>query len=142
MLTTTLSKPQVMDLTLPKKDDVNEPKTEPMKVDERRTLTVILGENNEIQWYHGLLESPFAGPKSDTYGGNGIRKKILELVKSVPQTTNEADKGLIVIIKPTKKSTYRNLVDILDEMAISGVEVSAIVNDISKEELALFKTAN
>lgn len=141
MLTTTLSKPQVMDLTLPKKDDVNE-KTKPMKVDERRTITVILGANNEIQWYHGLLDTPFAGPKKDTYGGNGIRKKILELVKSVPQTTGKAEDGLIVIIKPTKKSTYRNLVDILDEMAISGVEVSAIVNDISKEELALFKTAN
>jgi biopolymer transport protein ExbD len=138
MLTTTLSKPQAMDLALPDKDDKDEP-VKDMKVDERRTLTVILGANNEIQWFHGLLNAPFAGPKQDTYGGEGIRKEILKLVESVPQVTGDPKKGLIVIIKPTKKSTYRNLVDILDEMAISGVETSAIVNDITKEELALLK---
>jgi biopolymer transport protein ExbD len=141
MLTTTLSKPQVMDLTLPKKDDVDEPTTD-MLVDERRTLTVILGANNEIQWFHGLLATPIAGPKQDSYGGDGVRKKILQLMQEVPQLTGDSNKGLIVIIKPTKKSTYRNLVDILDEMAISGVETSAIVNDITKEELALLKNSN
>jgi hypothetical protein len=113
-----------------------------MKVDERRTLTVILGANNEIQWFHGLLATPIAGPKQDSYGGDGVRKKILQLMQEVPQLTGDSKKGLIVIIKPTKKSTYRNLVDILDEMAISGVETSAIVNDITKEELALLKNSN
>ena len=42
-----------------------------------------------------------------------------------------------VIIKPGKKSNYRNLVDILDEMAIVGVPTNAIVNDITPEELKL-----
>lgn len=136
MLTTSLSKPQSMNLALPDKEKDKEP-TKDMKVDERRTLTIILGENNQIQWFHGLLSAPFAGPKADTYGKNGIRKEILKLVKEVPTLTGDLKKGLIVIIKPTKKSTYRNLVDILDEMAISGVETSAIVNDITPEELKL-----
>lgn len=136
MLTTSLSKPQSMNLALPDKAP-DTTKTKPMKVDENRTLTIILGENNKLEWYHGLLESPIAGPKADTYGGGGIRKEILKLVNEVPQLTGDPKKGLIVIIKPTKKSSYRNLVDILDEMAISGVETSAIVNDISPEELKL-----
>ena len=136
MLTTSLSKPQSMNLALPDKQKDEEP-TKDMKVDERRTLTIVLGENNQIQWFHGLLTTPLAGPKADTYGKNGIRKQVLKLVKEVPQLTGDPKKGLIVIIKPTKKSTYRNLVDILDEMAISGVETSAIVNEITPEELKL-----
>ena len=135
MLTTSLSKPQSMNLGLPDKD-INDPKID-IKVDERRTMTVVLGENNKIQWFMGLLSTPLAGPKADVYGGEGIRKEILKQVKAVPQVTGDPKKGLIVIIKPTKKSTYRNLVDILDEMAISGVDTYAIVNDITPEELKL-----
>ena len=44
---------------------------------------------------------------------------------------------MIVIIKPSKKSNYRNLVDILDEMAIVGVPTYAIVNDFTPEEKKL-----
>ena len=54
---------------------------------------------------------------------------------------NDPKKGLIVIIKATKKSTYKNLVDVLDEMAISKVPTYAIV-DIEKAEDALVKGTN
>jgi biopolymer transport protein ExbD len=136
MLTTSLSKPQAMNLGLPDKETDDTPQKD-IKVDERRTLTIILGENNQIQWFHGLLATPIAGPKAAEYGKNGLRKEVLKLVNEVPQLTGDPKKGLIVIIKPTKKSTYRNLVDVLDEMAISGVETYAIVNDITPEELKL-----
>ena len=137
MLTTSLSKPQAMNLGLPEEN-----KEKPIKdlpVDQRRTMTILLGEGNNIKWFHGLLATPEEGgaPKDATYGKNGIRKEILKRVKSVPEVVGDPKKGLIVIIKPTKKSTYRNLVDMLDEMAISGVETYAIVNDITPEELNL-----
>jgi hypothetical protein len=48
--------------------------------------------------------------------------------------TNE---GAIVIIKPNKKSNYGNLVDILDEMAITEIPTYAIVNDFTPEEQKL-----
>ena len=48
------------------------------------------------------------------------------------------DQGLIVIIKPSKKSNYRNLVDVLDEMAIADVPTYAIV-DISPEEVTVLE---
>jgi len=135
MLTTSLSKPQAMNLGLPEnKEDQTD---DDIKVDEKRTLTLLLGDNNQIQWYHGLLATPIAGPKEIAYGKNGLRKQVLKLVNEVPQLTGNPKRGLIVIIKPTKKSTYRNLVDVLDEMAISGVESYAIVNDITPEELKL-----
>jgi len=143
MLTTSLSKPQSMDLGLPDKEDDPTKKTE-IKTDERRTMTVILGKGNTIKWYHGLLDTPQPGgaPTNAVYGKNGIRKEILKLVKEVPEMTGNKDKGLIVIIKPTKKSTYRNLVDILDEMAICDVPTYAIVNDFSEGEKKLADELN
>lgn len=135
MLTTSLSKPQSMDLGLPDKDPLD--KTPPVKVDENRTMTIMLGENNKMMYYMGLLATPKVAPKDIVYGKEGIRKELLKEKKLVIEYTGNKDKGLIVIIKPSKKSTYRNLVDILDEMAIADVPTYAIVNDYSPEEKKL-----
>jgi biopolymer transport protein ExbD len=144
MLTTSLSKPQSMDLGLPDKEKDPLKKDIDIKVDQRRTMTVIMGDNNKIKWYHGLLDSPEPNgkPTDAQYGKNGLRKEILKRVVSIPQVTGDKEKGLIVIIKPSKKSTYRNLVDVLDEMAICKVPTYAIVNDITPEEKALIEEMN
>jgi hypothetical protein len=34
-----------------------------IKVDENRTATLLLGDNNKLTFYMGLLETPIAGPK-------------------------------------------------------------------------------
>ncbi|HNP33283.1 MAG TPA: biopolymer transporter ExbD [Flavobacterium sp.] len=143
MLTTSLSKPQSMDLGLPDKDEKDKPQKD-IKVDQRRTMTIIMGKDNKIKWFHGLLEAPEPGgkPTDAIYGKDGLRKEILKRVVSVPQVTGDKDKGLIVIIKPSKKSTYRNLVDVLDEMAICKVPTYAIVNDITPEEMKLVDEMN
>ena len=138
MLTTTLSKPQSMPLGLPDKED-DKTKDKPIKVDENRTMTVLLGADNKMTYYMGLLATPIAGPKDISYGKEGIRKELLKRKISVLQYTGKKDKGMIVIIKPSKKSNYRNLVDILDEMAIVDVPTYAIVNDFTPEEQKLLE---
>nr|WP_314897449.1 biopolymer transporter ExbD [uncultured Flavobacterium sp.] len=138
MLTTTLSKPQSMNLGLPDKEE-DKTKDKPIKVDENRTMTVLLGDNDKMTYYMGLLATPIAGPKEISYGKEGIRKELLKRKKSVLEYTGKKDKGMIVIIKPSKKSNYRNLVDILDEMAIVDVPTYAIVNDFTPEEQKLLE---
>jgi len=138
MLTTTLSKPQSMSLGLPDKDE-NPENNKDMKVDEKRTMTIMMGENNKLVYYMGLLDTPIAGPKDIAYGKDGIRKELLVRKKSVLEYTGDKAKGIIVIIKPGKKSNYKNLVDILDEMAITGVATYAIVNDFLPKETELLE---
>jgi len=140
MLTTTLSKPQSMSLGLPDKEDKPDPKNQ-VKVDENRTMTILLGDDNKLIRYVGLLATPVAGgaPKDFSYGKEGIRKELLSRKKLVLEYTGNKDKGMIVIIKPSKKSNYRNLVDILDEMAIADVPTYAIVNDFTPEERKLLE---
>ncbi len=137
MLTTTLSKPQSMSLGLPDKNE----KGDDTKVDENRTMTILLGDNDKLVRYVGLLATPVAGgtPKDFVYGKDGIRKELIDRKKKVLEYTGSKEKGIIVIIKPSKKSNYRNLIDILDEMAIVDVPTYAIVNDFTPEETKLLE---
>jgi biopolymer transport protein ExbD len=145
MLTTTLSKPQSMSLGLPDKNEKDVEK--PLKVDENRTMTVLLGDNDKLIRYVGLLANPVSGgaPKQFSYGKEGIRQELIKRSKLVLEYSAALGKpknGMIVIIKPSKKSNYRNLVDILDEMAIVGVGVNgsyAIVNEFTPEETKLLE---
>lgn len=143
MLTTTLSKPQSMSLGLPDKDD---PKDKPkdIKVDEFRTMTILMGDNDKLLRYNGLLATPVPGgaPKDFSYGKAGIRAELIArkaAVLAYSAAKGKPKNGMIVIIKPGKKSNYRNLVDILDEMAIVDVPTYAIVNDITPEEKKLLE---
>jgi biopolymer transport protein ExbD len=143
MLTTTLSKPKAMELGLPDKED-DKSKEKPIKVDENRTMTILLGDNNKLVRYVGILASPVEGgaPKDFTYGKEGIRAELIKRKASVLAYSTAKGKpknGMIVIIKPSKKSNYRNLIDILDEMGIVEVPTYAIVNEFSPEETKLLE---
>lgn len=141
MLTTSLSKPQSMDLAMPDKDPDPTKIPDEVLVSELRTMTVLLGEDNKLKMYMGQLDKPLEAPKDVTYGKDGIRKNLLAKMVSVPLATRTTKhpngEDLIVIIKPSKKSNYKNLVDILDEMAICKVKVYAIVDITPQEEKLL-----
>ena len=136
MLTTTLAKPQAMDLAMPDKDEEN-PETQ-LDVADNRTMTILLGANNQLEWYMGLIDNPIGAPTTTHFGKDGIRKDILEKKKDVLAVTGDPKKGLIVLIKASDKANYKNLVDILDEMAITKPQTYAIV-DIMDAEIELLK---
>lgn len=134
MLTTTLAKPQAMDLAMPDKDEKLDQKLE---VADDRTMTILLGKDDKIEWYMGTIDNP-STPTVEDYGKNGIRKAILDKVKAVKSSTG---KDLMILIKPSDKSNYKNLVDILDEMKITNVKSYAIV-DITTPEIGLLQRDN
>jgi len=134
MLTTSLNRPQAMDLAMPDKDEKQDTKLE---VADNRTMTILLGKENKVEWYMGTIENP-SSPTVASYGKNGIRKAILEKMKDVKATTG---KDIMVLLKPSDKSNYRNLVDILDEMKITNVQSYAIV-DITTPEIGLLQRDN
>ena len=135
MLTTTLAKPQAMDMFMPDKDEKN-PEAE-LDVKASRTMTVLLGEGDKIVWYMGVAGDN--APTVDNYGKNGIRKAFIESNEKIVGTTGDPSKGLMVIVKPTDKSNYKNFVDILDEIKIAGVPSYGIVNKIEPAEINLLK---
>ncbi len=48
------------------------------------------------------------------------------------------DRDFVVVIKPDEDATYRNTVDMLDEMTINGVKRYAMI-DITPQELEVVK---
>ncbi|KAF2513949.1 ExbD/TolR family protein [Flavobacterium foetidum] len=110
------------------------------KPDENRIMTILLDDDNKIITYTGLLLLPIDAPKKVEYGRNGIRQKILERNKKVLDYSaqlGKPGKGTTVIIKPSKKSNYGNLVEILDEMKICGINSYSIVDYFTPEEYKL-----
>ncbi|RWY52566.1 ExbD/TolR family protein [Mucilaginibacter gilvus] len=130
MLTTTLSKPKAMDLVMPDKDEKTK---DQLPVAASRSMTLLLGANNKVEWFIG--EPGKSQPTTDNYGKNGLRKTLIEKGKEIQQSTG---KYMVVLIKPSDKSNYKNVVDVIDEMNITGVQSYAIV-DIMPAELELLK---
>ncbi|KAF2337250.1 ExbD/TolR family protein [Flavobacterium daemonense] len=132
-----LSKPKSLDLNTGR--DCDDCGVYPYE-GENRSVTILLGENNKIIYYVGLIASPIKKPKSTTYGKNGIQKELIARIESLQKHSNGSSKrkpNLIVIIKPTKKSNYGNLVDILDEMKMTGITSYFIVPEFTPEESKL-----
>src|SRR6218665_1336752 len=137
-LTKELARPQAMDLGISGCGEGGcGPEPGCRLMDHRRQMTLLLDDNNKIIGYRGILEVPDEKPKVFEYGKNGIRAELIRLNREIPEMTGYKEKGTIVLIKPSKKSNYGNLVDILDEMAITQIRTYAIINDFTPEEQKL-----
>ncbi len=135
MFTTTLAKPKAMDLAMPD----NSVKTSQLPIAATRSMTVLLGSHNKVEWYMG--EPGKTAPTVDNYGKDGLRKALIENAKNVMATHAAPDNFMIVVIKPSDKSTYDNLVTTLDEMSITKVQSYAIVQ-ITPPEVEELKKQN
>ncbi|WP_262892354.1 ExbD/TolR family protein [Flavobacterium limi] len=131
-----LRKPKMMDLGLPDKCYGEGRHDIICCINYHRVTTILLGDNDKIITYSGLLEFPDDVPKKIKYGQE-IRKDLLDKNQQVQEYTGDYRKGIIVIIKPSKKSNYGNLIDILDEMNITGINSYAIVDYYTPEETKL-----
>lgn len=150
IFTTTMSTPTTMDLFMPK-DSKEEDQN---KAKESGALTVMLGKNNAVYYYEGQLLPDASNFKTTNF--KGIRDVIIDKRKAVmaaytPDPECEAkakakglpasdcrDKDFVVVIKPDLDATYKNTVDILDEMTINGVKRFAMV-DLFPQELTLIQ---
>jgi biopolymer transport protein ExbD len=144
MFCTTLSIPQIMDIAMPDTRGGNS------KIPESKALTVILGQDNKVFYYEGkanyddyttLKETDYKGMRDILLTKNNINlskikdlrqkrsKRLItdEQFKAEVSKINKSDEGIYTLIKPTKDSNFKNLVDALDEMQICGVGKYMIV---------------
>ena len=156
IFTSTMQTPTTLSLNMPKDEK------DPEKQNEAKAsgaLTVMLAKNDQVFYYEGELAPDGSNFKSTNF--KGIRQVIIDKKKDVisrhvhnsqceelqknAQTRGEKnwqdackDRDLVVVIKPNEEATYKNTVDMLDEMTINVVKRFAIV-DIFPEENALIK---
>jgi biopolymer transport protein ExbD len=132
IMTTTLAKPKAMDMFMPDKTK----KDVQLPVPETRTMTVLLGTNDKMEWYIGAPGK--SAPTVDNFGKDGIRKTLIEQNKKIEATHAGPDNYMIVLVKPSDHSKYKDFVNILDEINIAGIKSYGVV-DITPVEVALLK---
>lgn len=130
IFTTNMSKPTALKLLMPKEGPA-------MPLGESAALTICPIEGDKVFYYHGNLEEAL---QNHQYGFTSytIRGGIGAVIREKQAAMDQAGKkrnDLMLIIKPGDNSSYRNTVDLLDEVMINAVSHYAIV-DISKEDLA------
>ncbi len=119
IFTTTMSQPTSMNLNMPKDSQTQDDDT---KVKESGSLTLMLGKGNIIYYYYGSDPTTM-----QTTGYKDVRNIILEKKRKTP-----AD-DLFIIIKPDKDASYKNAVDVLDEMNINDINKYAMVDPTADE---------
>jgi biopolymer transport protein ExbD len=122
IFTTTMSQPTAMRLILPKDTDHDS-----TLVKKSAVITLMLGADNRVYYYEG--DDPTTLKPSDF-------KNIRDVILDKKRRTDTA--WFEVILKPSRDATYKNTVDILDEMTIDDVKHYALV-DISPDEYKLIQ---
>ncbi len=153
VFTATLSSPTTLDLNMPK--DIKDPKDQ-TEVKESGVLTIMLGKGDQVYYYEGKLVVDATGNNFKQTTFKGIRdiiiakkKDVISRYKTDPACeaeakskgkpiSNCAEKDFVVIIKPSNDATYKNTVDILDEMTINQCRTYAMVK-LSDPEYELIK---
>ncbi len=121
IFTSTMSSPAAMKLLMPKDTDVKDRN----KAKESGALTIMLGKGDQVYYYEGQLS-----PTGDNFKSTNF-KGIRDVIINKKRTTAEED--LVIVIKPNEEATYKNTVDILDEMTINEIKRFALV-DITPNE--------
>ena len=161
MLCTSMSKPQTMEISMPRKDLLNE--QEQNKVKASKAMTILLGKEGKVYYYMGEpdYENPDMVQETD-FSPNGLRaillgrnqivmQKIRELkqkkenleitneeyLKESAEIRKEKDSP-VILIKATDFANYKNLIDVLDEMQICKIGRYAIM-DVTQGDLRLLQ---
>lgn len=163
MLATSLSRPQSMDIALPS-NKVEKDKGEPTK--ESRAVTIVCAKDNKLFYYFGQPEKVTDQTFIETnYSKDGIRRVLLEKnldvakevekikeekrKRNIPDTTysrllrqaKNSKTSPVVRIMVADDATYKNMVDVLDEMNICSIAFYALVK-IDEVEKNMLKNKN
>jgi len=134
MLTTSLSKPNAMDMAKPDQGP------EEMGVPSSRTMTILLGKNDKLAWYMGEADKS----QLQTVSFQEVRTAILANKAQVSQANaSNQQKSLIIIVKPTAGANYQNFVDIMDEISLAKITTAPMIDDdnlLPEEQSFILKT--
>lgn len=129
VFTTTMSQSTAMNMNEPK-----DSKDEQVKVKESGAMTILLGKADQVYYYFGQLDPNKISEQFKSTNFKDVRQIITDKKKSTPED------DLMYVIKSDDKSTFKNAINILDEMTICGVKPGHYAEDkISETEKKLIQ---
>jgi biopolymer transport protein ExbD len=160
MLATTFSKPKTLEITFPKKKE----DTTGTKIPDELATTFLVGEEtDQVFYYNGKFKPDTTRLEKVAMGKDGIRKFLLNrnnkintqvedlegklksgaiddsTFKAMRSKAKGAEDAPFVIIKTSKDSKYKTVIDLIDELNITNVGKYAVI-DMSDTELVALLT--
>jgi biopolymer transport protein ExbD len=169
MLTTAFAKAKVMVITMPEKNNDIKDQNQP-QISAFRTYNILLTGDDQVYYYIGVADPkkpPLPTLIKSDFSKDGIRKVLLEKNKDlfkkiaeyrdmrltgklivadstadneIKRMKKEDSKGPIVLIKADDKAKYKDIVNIIDEMAICNI-ASYVVVEMSPVEKQMLNPA-
>ena len=159
LFNSTFNKPKVMESAFPAKPDPNQP----VDKTEVNGITFLLSEKDKVFMYPGALKPETELSKTD-FSPNGIRKilrqsnaAVISKIKALNEEANKTNmpdstykkksieikgdkKALVVLVKADDKASYKNVIDMVDELNIASVGKFAIM-EMTEDEKSKLLTA-
>jgi biopolymer transport protein ExbD len=117
MLTTTMNKPQAMEINLP-------PSEANVEVPESNLLTLRIAEDGKIYWNLGIEKPAMVTPAD---------------LKNLLKEKNRANPKLITLIKVDRKGKYIMMVDIMDELNVLDINRFSLARFDDKDKKLIEK---
>ena len=164
MLTTSMAKPQTMEISVPTNKVATQDQQNVVKASQ--AVTILIGDEDRVYYYFGAEENGVPPLLVESnYSKDGLRMTLMQRnadvmnevntlrarwknkelnddeFKEQARTARDSKTAPNVLIKATDESSYKNLVDVLDEMQICNIARYTIV-DIDDYDLGLIENLN
>lgn len=156
MLTTTFSKPKAMEIGMPADPKPGDP--EPPKIN--NAITLLLTEKDRIFYYTGEFKPEETKLEETNFSKDGLHKVLLDnnqwakirieeldkkfetrqiadtTYKRMVREVKQKKEAIMALVKTDDKASYKNVIDMLDELNVCFVGKYALV-DMSLQELEM-----
>lgn len=125
IFTTKMQESKAFKLNMP--DDtikVDDPPQSP----ESATITLMMKENGIVDYYEGREDKPMLKGTVGLYSKPSVRDQLMDKRKRIVQQLGN-DSNYTVIIQPSVTTSYKEIVDVLDEMQITAIKKYVLLED-------------
>lgn len=123
IFTTKLTEAKAFKLNVPDDSIIDVPTNTP----ESATITLQLKGNGIVDYYEGLQENPLQKGTLSLYAQNTVRKQLMDKRTRIIRQ-HGSDSNYTVLIEPGVKTSYKEMIDVLDEMQILAIGKYALVD--------------
>lgn len=125
IFTTEISKPKAFGLNVPDDKNVLDSSEAP----ETQTITLKLNEKGVVDYFEGREEHPLQKGTVSLYSSPSLRNQLIDKRRRIMQAGGH-DSNYTVIIQPSVLTSYKELIDVLDEMKINDIKKYVLVDAV------------
>ena len=116
IFTTKLTEAKAFQLNVPDESIVDIPVNTP----ESATITLQLKGSGVVDYYEGFEQKPLQKGTLSLYAQNSVRTHLIDKRNRILQQLG-TDSNYVVLIQPNEKTSYKEVIDVLDEMNILAI---------------------